>query len=161
MTVQEFQNILETQTVLFQQLSEYQIQLQEAVFDKNYVDADRSISAMKRLSESIRNCEIQRQQAYADLLDQLGISHEFGLTMLFATLDNPQRETLARSFRDLKVAVLQVRTVNEGIMAYSGAQMETMESIIDELYPTRRDGTYTAAGYRQKTSQPLVLDHSL
>jgi hypothetical protein len=161
MTVQDFQIILEKQTGLFQQLADHQIRLQEAVFDKNYADAERSISAMKGLSESIRLCEARRQQAYLELLDQMGISEEFGLTMLFASLEHPARENLARAFRDLKVSVLQVRTVNEGIMAYAGTQMETMESIIDELYPSRRDGMYTNRGYRQKTSQPLVLDHSL
>ncbi len=161
MTVQDFQSILETQTVLFQQLAEHQLRLQEAVFDKDYIEADRSISAMKELSEAIRNCELQRQRGFVELLDQLNISREYGLTMLFATLDSPQREKLGAAFRDLKVAVLQVRTVNEGIMAYAGSQMETMESIIDELYPSRRDGTYTAAGYRQTSSQPMVLDHSL
>lgn len=161
MTVQEFQSILETQTVLFQQLSEHQVNLQEAVIEKDYPGAEKSISAMKELSEGIRDCETRRQLAFEELLHQMNISPEFGLTMLFATLEDGQREKLASAFLELKIAVLQVRTVNEGIMAYSGSQLETMEGIVDELYPQRRDGTYTSRGMHSTSAQPVVLDHSL
>lgn len=161
MTVQDFQNILETQTLLFQELSAHQIGLQEAVFEKDYPAAEKCIAAMKDLSVAIRDIEMQREESYTRLLEQMNISREYGLTMLFATLGSPHREGLAKAFRDLKIAVLQVRTVNDGILAYSGSQIETMEAIIDELYPSRRNGTYTARGIRQKSSQPMVLDHSL
>lgn len=161
MTVVEFQSILETQTLLFRQLAESQMALQDAVFEKDYPKTERSIASMKELSEAIRGVEERRQLAFEELLSQLGISSEFGLTMLFATLEGEKREALSTAFRDLKVAVLQVRTVNQGIMAYAGSQMDAMEGVIDELYPSRKDGTYTSMGYRQKSREPMVLDHSL
>ncbi len=161
MTIHTFKSILKSQTSLFQQLAEHQAQLQYAVMDKNYSLTDQSISAMRKISESIRVYEIKRQEAFEKLLESMDISVEYGLTMLFATLEPHEREELSSAFRELKIAVLQVRTVNEGIMAYSGSHMETMEEIIDALYPGRRDGTYNSSGARQKTATPLVLDHSL
>ena len=161
MIIKDFQNILETQTDLFKQFARHQHDLQNALMDKDYLLAEQSMEAMAQLSSAIHEGEEWRQASFANLIAARGIAPDASVTVLMELLEPAARKELARVFRDFKVAVFQTRSFNEGIRAYSNSQMGTMEDIIDELYPKRRNGTYTADGQRQKTTEPLVLDHSL
>ena len=158
--VEDFQNILEEQTVLFQRLAKHQLDLQEALFDKNYPQAEQNIDAMTQLANAIHHGEYARQAAFENLLADRNMLPETEPSSFLTTLDSTSRGGLAQAFRNFKIAVLQARTCNEWISTYSSSRIEIMEDIINELYPERRDGTYTAKGQHQKTARPLVLDHS-
>ena len=161
MTIQNFQRMLEEQTAWLQQLAKHQHDLQEAMLDKDYPRMEQSIDAMTSLANTIHHGEYDRQAAFRELLEDSNLAEKTNLASLLETFDPDVRKAMEGAFRRFKIAVFQARTFNEGIIAYSSSQMETMEDIIDEFYPDRHGGTYTADGQRQKTAQPLVLDHSL
>jgi hypothetical protein len=161
MNIKNFENILEMEIALFQQLAQTERVVQEALIQRDFLLLDEYLEKSKEISEAIREIDHQRDGLYTVILEELGIEREYGITFLLASLEGSDRERMANLYRELKITVLQVKNLTSGINAFSTSKLDSMHRMLDELYPHRRAKTYRANGTHHPESEPMVLDHTL
>jgi hypothetical protein len=157
----QFLQLILQQTDAFTSMGNLELTLQKVLLDKRFIDSEYLLHQMQQLSDQIIELEAQRELEFQDLLQKAGLSPESTFQDLLGYLNSTDRELLASGYRDLKMSVFRVRAVAQGIDTYTRHHVNVLRGVVDELYPDRKQRTYTAVGMAKETVTPMILDHTL
>jgi hypothetical protein len=159
-TLSVLQNLSELTDAFFA-MGDLERELQESLLEKRTNDNDHLIQKMEKLKSSIATLETHREIEFQLLLAEAGLPTNSGLRDILVLLAPTDRELLAEAYRNLKIAVLGVKAQAQGIDMFTRHSITVLKGVVDELYPERRQRTYTHRGRHREISSPMVLDHTL
>lgn len=157
----QLQQLMNKQTEAFISMGEMELTLQKVLLEKRFIDSEYLLHQMQQVSDHIIELEAQRELEFQALLQLQGLSSEASFQDLLGYLNSTDRELLASSYRELKMSVFRVRAVAQGIDAYTRHHVNVLRGVVDELYPDRKQRTYTAVGVTKESVTPMILDHTL
>ena len=158
--LQDFVVLLGRQTALINELSEMELQLQSIVADRKWEDLSLVVPRMTEISEAITAVEEERNDAVRELTRAAGPGIQF--TELLRRLPPEVRGVITERYRELKIAMLRLRSRSSNIDSYLRATISTQRGVIRELYPDRTTPGYSKSGDGTfQTAPAMVLDHTL
>lgn len=158
--LQDFIGILDRQTALINELSEMELELQKIVADRDWERLTEIVPRMTTVSEAINEAEELRNQTVLELTRIAGPGVLF--SELLRRLSPEVRIAVTERYRNLKIAMLRLRSRSSSIDSYLRATISTQRGVLKELYPDRTSPGYTSDGDGTFTTAPaMVLDHSL
>ncbi len=160
----KIQTLLKTMHALSESINsmaELELRLQEILLERKVFESEYTLREMEELSNNIIELEAQRDLEFQRLLDDLGKGEEGALEDLFLTLSRDEQALIASAYRSLKLAVARVKAATEGIDVYTRHHISMLKSVVDELYPERKQRTYNSRGFHRELGTPMILDHSL
>lgn len=161
MVISNLIQIIQAEATAFHTIAALEKKLQDSLMDKNFSEVEDVIAEIDIVAQTIQALDDEREKEYQFLRASHRLTDQEGLGDLFTLLPDNHREQLARVYREFKVAVMEVQFLASGIDMFSRHQVQTLRSVLDELYPDRKSRTYTARGMHQELASPMVLDHSL
>ncbi len=151
--------LIEREIVLLQGMAAAERRLQKAVIGRDWASVDETIRGMELVSEEIVATESRRHDVFEDCCRRIGAAGNNAFFGLLAAVPPPTRSRLSSLYRELKVAVLAVRSITDGIDAYVTSTMRTLNGVIEELFPERRGKIYSGTGSVDKQGHTaLVVD---
>lgn len=158
--LQNFIGILDRQTALINELAEMELELQKIVANRNWERLSQVVPRMTAISEAINEAEALRSDAVRDLTRLAGPGILF--SELLRRLPTEARIAVTERYRNLKIAMLRLRSRSSNIDAYLRSTISTQRGVLKELYPDRTSPGYTSSGDGTFSTAPaMVLDHSL
>ncbi len=158
--LQGFLGILDRQTALINELAEMELELQQIVAERSWERLHDVVPRMTELSEAINEAENERNENVERLAHIAGPGIQF--TDLLRRLPTEVRIAVTERYRNLKIAMLRLRSRSSNIDSYLRATISTQRGVLRELYPDRTTPGYTKEGDGTFTTAPaMVLDHSL
>lgn len=153
--VAQFLTLLDRQTVLVDQLTQYERQLHDAVGGRRFDDLEDLIRRMIAKSEQIADVEEARNQVYQDLALSIGGSHTFA--RILEALPPDVRHEFSHRYRALKVAVLRLRSRVSSMDAYLRSSIATTRGVLRELYPEHSTSGYSSDGQDRFATAPALV----
>lgn len=157
----ELVEILKAEAAAFTAMAGLESKLQLALIDKKFLESEFIIHEMQLLSDKIVELDARRELEYEALRISAGLDNNHGFKDLLVRFDPAEREQVASAYRSLKVAVMCVKSATQGIDAYTRNHISVLKGMVDELYPERRQRTYTSQGAHRESVTPMVLDRTL
>jgi hypothetical protein len=139
-------DVLEKQIEVLEELANLESQLQRAVADRDWPEAERIIESLRRRAIGFSTLEENRHREYQALLASVGASASLPFSVALSRLDVGSRRNMTELYRRLKVALFRVRSISEGLDAFVAALVTTTRGILEELYPTRKGRMYSRGG---------------
>lgn len=165
MKIQDLLQVMQAQCLLMNELSGLERRMLSAVLDKDAAAVQLCnercavLNASLAQAEEVRLALVRRLALAAGLrvdeskpLDQSEL-----LARLGARLDAADRSALAAGLRGFKIAIQQLVGVNQGLQAYTEAQLVTLNSFMVELMPDRKQGVYGADGRQAGSARPQLF----
>lgn len=157
--VDDLITLIEREIILLQGMAATERRLQKAVIGRNWTAVDETIRGMELVSEEIAATEARRHDVFEECCRRIGAAGANAFFGLLASVSPEQRAKLSGLYRELKVAVLAVRSITDGIDAYVSSTMQTLNGVIEELFPERRGKIYSGTGSVDKQGHTaLVVD---
>lgn len=151
--------LIEREIILLQGMAAAERRLQRAIMTRDWAAVEEAIHGMQVVSEEIGQVEARRHAVYQSIRVKLGSSDGDSFYRLLATVDSDTRLKLSNLYRELKVAVLAVRSFNDGIDAYVRGAIGTLNRVLEELHPDRRGRIYARDGATEgRGTTALVVD---
>jgi hypothetical protein len=147
-----------------------QKQLQDLIGKRQWTRLDGQIEELKRLASRAEALEDKRLRSYQALKVSLGMGGDpqplspDGDTVRFeevvARLPGAERDELFGLFRELKLALIRVKS-NAGLLGfYLRSLSETLQKVLEELFPHRKGRIYSRSGKtRDAEDDSLVVYH--
>lgn len=158
--LQDFIAVLDRQTALINELSELELELQTIVADRNWERLSMVVPKMTAVSDAINESEEVRAEMVRDLSRMAGPGMLF--SELLRRLPTEARVAVTERYRNLKVAMLRLRSRSSNIDSYLRATISTQRGVLKELYPDRTSPGYSSSGDGTFNAAPaMVLDHTL
>ncbi|TVR59469.1 MAG: hypothetical protein EA426_07080 [Spirochaetaceae bacterium] len=158
----DFVEVLNAQILLFTDLAREERTLADAVVAKDWPTLDRVIRVMNEYSEEIVRVDEERSRTYDALRSRLGLRSVGLFSELLDSVPFESREHLSHLFRELKIAVMRVRSLTGGVDAYVESSNTTLRSVLQELYPERKGRLYSRSGAStEHPDTPVVVNHHL
>ncbi len=157
-----FKEVLQLQGVLLDNLSREEARLQIAVLQKDWIALEACVREMKAIAQGIEECEQKRTESYRVLKAALGLKPDDSFYEVLSRLPIEDRQELAELYRRLRIGIVKVRSITDGIDAYVTATVGTMRDILDELFPERKGKIYSRSGtVSSADASSLVVNHRL
>lgn len=158
--LQDFIAVLDRQTALINELSEMELELQKIVADRNWERLSQVVPRMTVVSDAINESEELRAEIARDLSRMAGPGMLF--SELLRRLPTEARVAVTERYRNLKIAMLRLRSRSSNIDSYLRATISTQRGVLKELYPDRTSPGYSSSGDGTFSTAPaMVLDHTL
>ncbi len=158
----KLEEIMNREHSLISTFSEWERKLNENVQNRSWDQLQKVMKDAEQVSEAIDLCEQERMETFARLREEAGEGADSGFYQVIVHLPAEERERISRSFRELKLSVLNLRGIVWGIDAYVRAVQGTLKDIIGEMSPMRRGTIYARnGGPCQPDTGPLVLNRHL
>lgn len=158
----DFVDVLSLQVLLFTDLAREERILADAVVAKDWPSLDRVIRVMDGYSRKIVHADEQRARVYDALRSRLGLREGGLFSDVLDAIPFESREQLSNLFRELKIAVMRVRSLTGGVETYVESSNQTLRSVLQELYPERKGRLYSRSGATtEHADTPVVVNHHL
>jgi hypothetical protein len=153
--------ILGRETELLEQIGSLQALVRNAVINREWVDFESFLKSLGEMGAVFTELETQRIGLFSSL--ENGVQNgETGFYYLASRLPAEERETLTRSYRELKMGIIRVRIANTSLMGYLNEAQTTVVSFLDAAFPDRKGRLYTRRGTQVPSDmRSMVLNQSL
>lgn len=138
----EFATALTDQARLLNELADGQSHLREAVAARDW---DTLEHLLPKLTEVGRTAD-QAEQRRGAALDRITGPEKRDFSVVLAALPDEHRRRVSDGYRDLKVAVLRLKSHTQQMETYLQSSIATTRSVVRELCPEHASGGYTPDG---------------
>ena len=153
---------LSAQLTMMNTLAEHEAELHRRMLEREWEEVTPLIETMSDMSDAVVEAENRRHDAYCTLRRHLGLEDSAGFAEVLAALDDEDRRRLAELYRQLKLAVIRLKSLADGVDRYVRTMMATTRELIKEAYPHRSGATYSRdGGHAAHSGEALVLNHHL
>ena len=160
--IMEFQETMGRQLELLEGLIIEVHNMQTAVMRKHWQMLEQANERLYALSEAVHSCEQTRHAYLQELRQLLGLPESANFSVVLGYIGSDRRQQIASLYRRLKIAVMRIQHLHENIDSYVSSSLETMNSIVEEVFPSMRSGIYQRDGNLQGKQPPaMVVNHHL
>ena len=144
-----------------------QKRLQELIGKRHWTRLEGQIEELKSLASRAETLEDQRHNAYRQLKDDLGIAEDptrkpgtedaRGFEEVVSRLPAGERDELFALYRHLRLALIRVKG-NAGLLGfYLRSLSETLQKVLEELFPHRKGKIYSRSGKTRETGDDSLV----
>ena len=150
---------LSAQLSMMNTLADHEAELHRRMLEREWDEVAPLIETMGQMSDAVVEAENRRHDAYCRLRKHLGLDDYSGFAEVLAALDDEDRRRLAELYRQLKLAVIRLKSLAGGVDRYVRSMMTTTREIIQEAYPHRSGSSYGPdGGHAAHTGEALLLN---
>ena len=142
--------VLTGEIALLREIFAAQDRVQKAVLDREWADFDEKEAELNRLGGEFAALEDERAWLFSALS---GTQAEKPFYDLIMGLPAQENRELSRLYRELKMQILQMRSLSESFMAYLNEAKTMAAAYLEAVCPARGGKLYTRKG--RKISQDL------
>lgn len=159
---QQLKTVMEKEIELIQEYCDKEGKVKDCLFTKNWRELDVALKTTAPLTDRINALEQERNTLFKRLTEVVGESESAGFYQVVVHLPYEVREELAALYRELKFSVFQLQGVTNNIDTYICSVKETMDHVLDELFPHRKGNLYAKDGKPTSAKEnPMVISHHL
>jgi hypothetical protein len=142
-------------------LSILEEKLRHSVISRDWDSLDGTLREVKTMSEKVAQAEQIRAVVYQKIKRSCQAGPDEGFHELLSRVPGEERGNLGALHTRLRFAVEKVKCLTGGIDTYIRAAADTMDTILEEVLPDRRNRIYSRTGEALGSSRPLMASHSL
>jgi hypothetical protein len=142
-------------------LSALEEELRRAVVRKDWAGLDGMLREVRAAGESVSQTEQIRAAVYQKIRISCRAKPEEGFQEILARVADEERGDLSALHRRVRAAVEKVKCLTGGLDTYIKSAVGTMDTILDELFPDRKNRIYTSRGGFQDSSRPMMISQSM
>jgi hypothetical protein len=131
------------------------------MLDRDWPSLDCTLGEVKTVSEKASQTEQIRAVVYQKIRNACGAGADESFQEILARVPAEDRENLSALHRRVRVAVEKVKCQTGGLDTYINSAVSTMDKILDELFPERKNRLYTRRGGAFTSSRPMMISRSL
>ncbi len=144
------------------QFCDQELEVKQHLFDKDWKNLNGAIEESQKTSERIQVLEEERDSLFEELCSYTGEESRANFYHVIVHLPTGERDRLGYLYRELKLAVYQMQSITAGIDTYISSMRETMNHILEEVFPHRKGKIYAKDGKEtSKETDPMVISHRL
>jgi hypothetical protein len=160
-SVQRLREGMENEAKLFQRLGADLDRLRDSYSGSEWTKSLTIAQGFESSILEIEAAEAARDRAFKDLKEGLGASAEDPFPAVLMRVPEEERARLDEAWRRLRTSVFSLKTAS-GRLRYSAETMsDTLNKIIDGVFPHRRGKIYTRHGTPTKSVGSLLIDREL
>jgi hypothetical protein len=141
-------------------LSGMEEDIRAAVLERNWLNLEARLQNVKNLSEKLSSAEQIRAIVYEKIKASCKAGSSEGFQDILDRIPPERRGNLAALHRRVRFSVEKVKSLTGGLDAYISAAVSTMDKILEEIFPARRNRLYTRTGKSRNAGHPMVISHS-
>ncbi|HAE22873.1 MAG TPA: hypothetical protein DCG47_11190 [Spirochaetaceae bacterium] len=131
----------------------------KAVRAKDWAALEKALAQANGTSELVAFGEEERNQAWNELLAELGLPADSSVFRASLALPLAARASLTDSYRSLRLSAMRARIENDALGSFVGSSASILSKTIEELFPERKGRVYGKSGKpRALGSDALVLN---
>ncbi|MCK5153393.1 MAG: flagellar export chaperone FlgN [Spirochaetales bacterium] len=155
-------HILEKEIAHINEFTEVEKSIMDSVIENNWDTLEGAITQCNDISQIIERLDEQRETCVEILRVKSGEDSYAHFYRLTSNLETENKNRINDLYRDLKLAVLNLRNISWRIDAYTGTVTGIMKQTLKEIYPNRRGSLYSRSGMiKEADSNPMVLNRKL
>ncbi len=160
--ITDFQETLQRQLDLIEGLVNYEQKMQRAVMQKDWSELESIVEQLYALGDAVYSCEQTRHRYLTEIRQHLGLPESTRFSVVLGYLSSDRRQQIASLYRRLQIAVMRVQFLHEGIDTYITNTVETMQQIVEEVFPGTRGKIYSRDGNMQgRQMSAMVINQHL
>lgn len=150
--------VIQAETVLCTEIGKVMDSILAGLIARDNARVQDGLTRFGEFSGSLAQAEAVRTRVYEELCHVCRMDTSLGMGALVARIDPERRPAFAAALREFRVAVYHMRSVSQGIAAYTNSQLITLESFMVELFPDRSTGTYGSDGSRRSSASSFLFN---
>ena len=154
------EHLMKEEAETLESLSQVEEKLRKSVLNKDWANMDETLQNVKNLSEKVSQSEKIRAIVYQKIKTSCKASPEETFSDILIRIPPEDQGNLASLHRKICTSVEKVKCLTEGLDIYINSAMNTMDRILEEVFPSRRNKVYTRTGESSAGGQPMVISHN-
>ena len=146
---------------LLERLSALEEELGRSARERDWTGLDGTLSEVRTMSEKASQADLVRAVVYEKIKRSCKAPPEEGFQEVLARLPAEERGSLSDLHRRVRIAVERIKSVTGGLDTYISSTVSTMDRILEEILPDRRNKMYTHTGGVFGAGAPLMVSRSI
>ncbi|MDR3200914.1 MAG: hypothetical protein LBT68_05590 [Spirochaetales bacterium] len=155
------EDLMRAEAETLENLSALEEKLRRSAIRRDWSSLDITLHKLKLMSEKVSKTEQVRAVVYRKITTSCQSGPEEGFQDILARIPPEERGNLNAMHNRLRAAVEKVKCLTGGIDTYIRSTAGTMDQILEEIFPGRRNKIYTRTGETLGSSQPMMVSHTL
>jgi hypothetical protein len=135
--------------------------LRRSVLARDWSGLDETLRSVKAAGEKVWQADQIRAAVYRKIQISCQLGPEAGFQDVLACVPVEEREGLNSLHRRLRVAAERVRCLTGGLDTYISSAVSTMDKVLEEVLPERKNRIYNSGGRIEGSSRPVMISRSL
>jgi hypothetical protein len=135
--------------------------LRRLVVERNWGGLEETLRDVRAVGEKVAQTDQIRAAVYRKIRMSCQAGPEEGFQEILGRVPICEREPLGALHRRLRVAVERVKCLTGGLDTYINSALGTMEKILEEVFPDRKNRIYTRQGGFLDSGRPVMVSRSL
>ena len=152
---------MERETVLFTDLRDEMDRLKEVFQGKKWTASLTVAQGIERFAEKLEEADIERDSAFVELRDALGLPREMTFSAILPRLPDVERRGLEAGWRDLRMSVVRLKTATSRMRYSAEALADTFNKALEEIFPHRKGKIYSRRGKTTSVNDAVLVDRKL
>lgn len=155
-------NTMRRETCLFNELSDVQKELENAIHAKNWLELELSAKKLDVLGQEIDAVEALRFSSYKAACADHCTQVETSFYRFAIMLDEPFRSELTEQYRTFKFAAMKAKSFGDIFGSYLERKQSNVKEVMQELFPDSGTAAYTKKGRKSAPElKSLVINASM
>ena len=146
---------------ILEEFSALEEELGRLAREREWAELDATISKMKITGEKMAQADQIRATVYGKIKRHYSAPPEETFQELLARIPSQEWGNLPELHRRTRMAVEKIKSLTGCLDAYISSAVNTMDRILDEVLPDRRNRIYTRRGEVFGAEQPLMVSRSI
>ncbi|MDR1931664.1 MAG: flagellar export chaperone FlgN [Spirochaetales bacterium] len=134
--------------------------LRHSALSRDWQGLDKTLQEVKLMSEKVAQTEQIRAVVYQKLRISCKSASGESFQELLARVPREEQGNLAALHSRVRCAVEKVKCLTGGLETYIHSTVSTMDKILEEIFPDRRNKIYTRTGETVGSSRPMMISRS-
>jgi hypothetical protein len=135
--------------------------LRVSIQEKDWNASLTIAQGMERSAQAIEEVDAARDRSFVLLRGALNLPRETAFSAMLPALPDGQREALEESWRFLRMSVIRLKTATGRMRHSAEALAETLNRILERIFPYRKGKIYTRKGTPTRVSGAHMFDRKL
>jgi hypothetical protein len=155
------EHLMREEAETLEALSALEDRLRRLVMDRDWNALDGMLREVQAAGEKVSKTDLIRAAVYQKIRMSCQARPEDGFQEILARVPACQRETLSALHGRVRAAVERVKCLTGGLDTYINSAMSTMDKMLEEIFPDRKNRIYPRGGGLQDSGRPVMISRSL
>jgi hypothetical protein len=151
---------MEREAELFRGLQRDVERLRVSLQEKDWNAALTIAQGMERSAQAVEEADGARDESFVLLRTALDLPRETAFSALLPALQDAPREELEESWRQLRMAVIRLKTTTGRLRYSAEALAEALNRILERIFPYRKGKIYSRKGTPTRVSAAHLVDRT-
>ena len=155
------EHLMKEEAENLENLSVLEKKLRHSVMQREWANLDGVLRAVQNMSEKVSQTEKIRAVVYQKIKRSCQAKQEESFQEVLARLPVEERGDLSGLHRRVRVAVEKVKSLTGGLDTYISSVVSTLDKVLEEIIPDKRNKIYSQRGGFIDSSRPLMVSQSI